>query len=241
MNIGFERINPVPGYPAGTTQTLLNGLPWNSRTQVVTSFKFGIKATLRTSQRGRCCFCRRRLYDDYATHLEHFVDQATHGDYRFEIRNLALSCGTCNVKKNGYFSAWSARYRRLTRSALLTRSPVLAIQLNAGVQFPINATDFRWVNPYVHNYSDHIVLSRGWVFTGCSPIGRRTVRGLRLNELAEVERRALAERLEMRGGRLSMLVAALAELDQHRASDVARAAATVISRRRNAGMDSSRT
>lgn len=89
-------------------------------------------------------------------------------------------------------------------------------------------------NPYVHNYSDHIVLSHGWVFTGRSPTGRRTVRGLRLNDLQEVERRALNERLESRGGLLSMLVATLAELDHHRAGDVARVAAKAIARRRHA-------
>jgi 5-methylcytosine-specific restriction endonuclease McrA len=234
MNIGFECINPVPQYPAGITQALLNAFPWNSRKQIVTSFKLELKASLRTVQHGRCCFCRRLLYDDYAAHLEHFVDQSTHPDHRYEIRNLALSCGTCNVKKNGYFSTWVARYRRLTKNPGATRTPVLSIHLNPGAHFPINSAEFRWVNPYVHKYSDHIVLAHGWVFIGRSATGQRTVRGLRLNELEEVERRALTERLEMRGGLLSMLVASLAELDQHRARDIARVVAAGIARRRNA-------
>jgi hypothetical protein len=234
MNVGFERIHPVPGYPTGTTAALLYGLPWNSGRQVVTTFKRELKIALRASQMGRCCFCRRLLYDDYAVHLEHFVDQASHADHRFEIRNLALSCGTCNARKNGYFSTWSTRYRRLTKNHATTQTPTLKFQLNAGAPFPSASGDFRWVNPYVHHYSAHIQLVHGWVFTGRTLEGRRTVRGLRLNELADIERRALTERLEMRGGRLSTLVATLPEFNQHRARDIARAVAVVLARRRRA-------
>ncbi len=234
MNIGFERINPVPLYLAGTTQALLNAYTWTSKARIVTDFKTELKRNLRTCQFGRCCFCRRLLYDDYAAQLEHFVDKDSYPEHRFEIRNLAVSCGTCNVKKNGYFSKWMAGYRRLTNNPNAIRIPVFSIQLNSGAQFPTNSADFRWVNPYVHNYSDHIAIARGWVFTWHSPTGRRTVRGLRLNDLAEVELRALKEKLEMRGGMLSMLVASMSELEVHRARDIARVVAKVITRRRNA-------
>lgn len=234
MNVGFERITPTPGYPAGITASALNGLPWTSQANVVLAFKSELKVALRTCQLGRCCFCRRALYDDYATHLEHFLDKASFADYRFEIRNLALSCGTCNIKKNGYFSTWSKRYQLITKSTVVTRTPVLRAQLNPGDAFPTAPIDFRWVNPHVHNYSQHVTLTRGWVFKGRTSEGRRTIRGLRLNELAEIERRALTERLGMRGGVLSTLVAALAEMNQHRAHEAARAAVAVIVRRRKA-------
>lgn len=232
MNVGFDRIAPVPQHPAGSTPAQLSGRKWTSQAQVVTSFKTGLRASLRIAQAGRCCFCRRLFYDDYAVHLEHFVDQGRHEAYRFEIRNLALSCGTCNVKKNGYFKTWAYRYMRLTKSPAALQVPTLNIQLNAGDPFPTNVAHFRWVNPYVHSYSDHIVLAHGWVFTGMTPEGRRTVRGLRLNDLAEIEQRALRERLQMRGGLLSTLTAAIGECSQHRAREVAKAVAVVIARRR---------
>ena len=232
MNVGFERIAPVPQHPADSTPAQLSGRNWTSQAQVVTSFKTELKATLPIAQTGRCCFCRRLPYDDYAVHLEHFVDQGTHEAYRFEIRNLALSCGTCNVKKNGYFKTWAYRYKRLTKNPAALQIPTLNTQLNAGAPFPTSATHFRWVNPYVHSYSDHIALALGWVFTGMTPEGRRTIRGLQLNDLAKIEQRALRERLQMRGGVLSTLTAAIGECSQHRAREVAKTVATVIARRR---------
>lgn len=237
MNIGFERITPTPGYPDGTSAAALSSLSWESRANVVKLFKERLKISLRTAQLGRCCFCRRHLSDDGATHFEHFIDKASYVGYTFEILNLALSCGTCNTKKNGHFSSWARRYRYITRNfvgPLIPRSPVLRVQLKPGSVFPTSPEDFRWVNPHFHEYSQHIKLTRGWVFEGCSRAGKRTIHGLQLNGVEEIERRALTERLEMRGGRLSMLVGAMAMLNQHRASEVATAVVAVIKRRRKA-------
>lgn len=237
MNIGFERIAPTPGYPVGTTAAALSGLGWESRVNVAVTFRGGLKIALRTAQLGRCCFCRRQLYDDYATHLEHFVDKATFPQFGYEIRNLALSCGTCNIRKNAYFSTWNRKYRFLTKSfvgPLPARCPVLSAALNHCDPFPTSPVNFKWVNPHFHNYSQHILLARGWVFEGQTREGRRTIRSLKLNDLGQIERRALAERLEARGGTLSMLVGAISMLDQHRANDVKDAIIKVIHRRREA-------
>ncbi|MGJ7501220.1 hypothetical protein ACSFBF_12740 [Variovorax sp. ZT5P49] len=237
MNVGFEKITPTPAYPDGTSAAALHGLPWSSGTNVVTLFKTELKPVLRKAQRGRCCFCRRLLYHDYATHLEHFVDKGGYEDYTFEIQNLALACGTCNIKKNGHFSTWTKRFNDLSAKTgypVTARCPVLAVQLNKGAPFPTSPADFRWVNPHLHKYSDHIEVRRGWVFYGKTREGTRTIRGVKLNEVGEVEQRALSERLETRGGRLSMLVGALAELHEQRARDVAKAVVLVIKRRRQA-------
>lgn len=237
MNIGFERIIPTPGYPAGTTAAALVGLTWESRANVAIAFRAGLKIALRAAQLGRCCFCRRHLYDDYATHLEHFVDKATFPQFGYEIRNLALSCGTCNIRKNAYFSTWDRRYRFMTRNfvgPVLARCPVLCFALKSGDAFPAASVNFSWVNPHFHFYSQHILLTRGWVFEGQSKEGRRTIRSLKLNDVGQIERRALAERLEARGGALSMLVGAISVLDQHRANDVKDAIIKVIRRRREA-------
>lgn len=237
MNIGFERIVPTPSYPVGTTAAALTGLTWGSQTNVAKAFRSGLKIALRKAQLGRCCFCRRQLYDDYATHLEHFVDKATFPHFGYEIRNLALSCGTCNIWKNAHFSTWDRRYRFITRKfvgPLLARCPVLNVSLYADDPFPTIPANFSWVNPHLHNYSQHILLARGWVFEGQSPQGRRTIRSLKLNDVGQIERRALAERLEARGGALSMLVGIISVLDQHRANDVKDAVIKVIQRRREA-------
>jgi hypothetical protein len=242
VNIGFESIDPTPSYPAGTTAAALVDLAWESKAIVAIAFRRGLKIALRTSQLGRCCFCRRHLYDDYATHLEHFLDKATFPQFSYEIRNLALSCGTCNIRKSAYFSTWDRRYRFITRNfvgPILARCPAIRVALVAGDPFPTAPADFSWVNPHFHRYSQHILLVRGWVFEGRSPEGRRTIRSLKLNDVGQIERRALAERLEARGGALSMLVGALFVLDQHRANDVKDAIIKVIRRRREAAKASS--
>lgn len=231
MNVGYESIYPPPTYPSGITTSILTGNSWTAGGPVE-KFKNELRGRLFDLQIGRCCYCRRALTEPIATHLEHFIDHKKFSDYRFEIRNLALSCSICNIKKAGYFKTWDKRYRGITKTAPITRTPVVKIQVVPGAAYPTIPADFRWVNPYVHKYSDHIKLERGWVFTGISKEGRRTIRGLRMNLLIEVERRAMETRFAMRGGPLSTLVGAFAELNQHRARDVANAVAKVIRRRR---------
>lgn len=240
MNIGFECIVPTPAHPTGVTAATLNAYAWSSQANLVTQFKDSVKRALRTAQLGRCCFCRIRLGADIDTDLEHFVDKDKFPEFRFEIRNLALSCATCNTKKNGAFAGWRTKMRSRPREFVGPRPrmcPVLNVTINAGDSFPVSPNKFRWVNPHLHKYSDHITVERGWVFTARTLTGRRTVRGLKLNDLGDVERRALYETLEMRGGRLSMLVCALGEMEQHRAYDVGFAIAKVIKRRRQAAND----
>ena len=236
MNIGFERIAPTPKHPAGPIAApALAGLTWESKANVAITFRASLKIALRTAQLGRCCFCRRQLYDDYATHLEHFVDKAKFPQFCYEIRNLALSCGTCNIRKNAYFSTWDRRYRFITRNFVgpaLGRCPVLNAVIMTGDTYPSKPSSFRWVNPHLHNFSQHILLSRGWVFKGRTTEGRRTIRSLKLNDVGQIERRALTERLEARGGTLSMLVGAISVMDQHRANDIKDAIVKVIRRRR---------
>jgi hypothetical protein len=231
MDIGFNFIDPVPELPDGVVASDLAGLKWTSNSNIANLFKEKVKTELRKTQRGRCCFCRRVLFDDYATHLEHFVDKDSFPDYTFVIRNIALSCGTCNIKKNGYFQRWSKHTQKPSLAVTAHCSPVTNSALPPGSIYPSKATDFRWVNPYAHNYSDHIDLSRGWIFRSLTREGQRTIKWLKLNDLGEVEKRALAERMESKGGMLSMMVYAVSELSQHRAKEVGSTLAQAIKRR----------
>jgi uncharacterized protein (TIGR02646 family) len=237
MKVGFERIDPTPDYPAEASAHALIGAAWDSEIAVVKHFKAYLKPELRKLQLARCCFCRRLLYDDYAAHLEHFIDKAQYGVFTFEIKNLALSCGTCNGKKNGFFRKLSTRLKqsaKLSGKAFTSRCPVLTTELLAGMPFPNTEDAFRWVNPHIDEYSKHIQLTRGWVFQAKTRKGSRTIRGVKLNEIASIEQRALAERFETRGGKLSMLVGMIAELNHHRAKEVATAVAKIIARRKAA-------
>lgn len=231
MNIGFEYIDPEPTFPPGLSQADFNRLKWSSQSKVAIEFKTSLKIDLREAQRGRCCFCRRFLFDDYATHIEHFIDKDSFPEYTFSIRNLALSCGTCNFKKNGYFRKWMKRTTAPSLAVTPHCSPVTNVPLPPGSAYPSDAKNFRWVNPYTHSYSEHIELVRGWMFRGLSREGRRTIRWLKLNEIGEIERRALAERMEGRGGILSMMVHAISELSHHRAKHIGESLTKAIKRR----------
>lgn len=237
ISIGYEQIDPVPVLPSNIVVAKLHGLPWGSGKKRVALFKDSLKPLLRAVQKGRCSFCRRLLYDDYAAHLEHFIEHSIHQGYRFEIRNLSLSCGTCNGKKNGYYKSLNGLVnKRAARGGLapIKRSPVLGVTLAANSALPLLSENYRWVHPYFDRYSENIEIQKGWIFVGRSRKGHRTIRSVRLNDLAQIERRALAEKLALRKGRLSMLVSAAAELSSHRAGHVLELVAKDLRRRREA-------
>lgn len=236
MNIGFERIFPTPLYPPGASRTLLEGRSWFEQSVVVTEFKKLVKIEFRKAQLGRCCFCRRVLFDDYATHIEHFIEKAIYGEYAFEIKNLSLSCGTCNIQKNARNKAFTAALKHLAlRNGKMPkqRCYTLVQDILPGSPLPGTSEEYRWIHPHLDSYSNHIKIDKSWIFVGKTLKGTRTIRGVKLNVLALIEQRALLERLETRDGRLSILVAAMAELSHHRASEVASAVVKVLRRRRN--------
>jgi len=236
MNIGFEKIIPTPQYPQGIQATHLAGLDWSSKANVVVQFKAAIKQDLRTAQNGRCSYCRRLLFDDIATHIEHFVEKSQYNEYAFEIQNLSLSCGTCNTQKNGYnntFNSWLKKRAKRAGRDLQSRCPTLLYEPAAGSALPSTSQDYRWVHPHLDNYSQNIRIERGWVFVGSTLKGTRTIRSVKLNALAKIEQRALSERLATRGGMLSTLVGAMAELNRHKAREVAATVVKVLQRRRN--------
>jgi len=233
MNIGFDTIDPTYSYPNGVTAASLSVYPWDSDANVVTNFKAALKDHLRDSQFGRCCYCRRALPDPEVTDLEHFVEKSAYSWLKFEIRNLALSCRTCNTMKNAAYTRFCARRSREETVRLGTRtkvreSPTLAAPLAANSPLPAVAGDYLWVHPHFDRFSDHLVLKRGWIYVAISPKGEATKRELQFNELATLERRAMAERLAMRGGRLSLMVSGMAELNNAKLSEVCVALAREI-------------
>jgi len=236
MNIGYERIAPTPVYPAGLTAAGLSAIPWSPGNVDVKTFKASIKTALREAQNGRCCYCRRMLSDVMTTHLEHFVEQSVHRWLTYEIQNLALSCPTCNSKKNASFSKLGARLSRIASSKTgvrvkVKRAPALVAPLAENDPLPTISSAYRWVHPHFDNFSDHIDIKKGWIFTWSSKKGQLTIKGMELNALAQIERRALSERMAARSGGLSILLGGLAELNHANAKDVCAAIATELRRR----------
>jgi uncharacterized protein (TIGR02646 family) len=232
MNIGFERIAPTPLYAEGVDINTFSGLSWTSRAAVVTHFKSTLKTELRRVQAGLCCYCRRPLpSDDLVTHLEHFVEKAAHPGFTFEIRNLALSCATCNSKKNASFSLLCGKLSRRASARAgvpteIKRCPVLA---TSTVPVAINnSQDYRWVHPHLDNLSDHLTIAKGYIFRQRTLKGHRTIKGMDLNSLGRLEHRAAVERLSNRQGVVSLAFGIAAQLEYNTAPQVFSMVAAVV-------------
>jgi hypothetical protein len=176
------------------------------------------------------------LSDPMTTDLEHFIEKAVHPWLTFEIQNLALSCRTCNSKKNELFLRLFSRLSRSASAAAgapvkVQRCLTLVAPLAPLAPLPTASAAYRWVHPHFDNFSAHVTIQKGWVFTWRSAKGFRTISGMQLNALAQIERRALAERMAARGGPLSMLLGAVAELNHASARDVCAGIAAELRRR----------
>ena len=98
-----------------------------------------------------------------------------------------------------------------TRAIRHSRDPG-SIKLAPGVIGILNTeipASYRWVHPYYDNYSENICIKRNWIYAPNSRKGSRTIRSLRLNELATMEKTARRERLISKGGMISLLGTAL--------------------------------
>lgn len=235
MKLGYEGINPTPPYPSGIDIKKLSKFKWDSKSQAVLTFKEILKEDLWRIQMGRCCYCRRFLYEKTVTHLEHFVEKTVYPTFTFEIKNLALSCAVCNSQKNKKFlrlNGFLKKRAKKTGTVAMSYCPALSPAVLVGIVLPTIATHYRWVHPHLDLYSQHISIQKSWIFRGITRKGFRTVNGLNLNALALIEQRAMQDRFASRGGPLSFLVGFLAELNQNKAKVVGAAVAAELRRRR---------
>lgn len=235
MIFGFEKVDPTPAMPEGVTSAMLNGRDWESNARAVKAFKAHLKLDLRGTQKARCCFCRRFLGDHEDATLEHFMEKAIHTAFTFEIKNIALSCARCNRRKQHNCSRlWSLLdrfefYRSGSKPGL--RSSAVFSSLAPVLVLPLE-NQYRWVHPHFHSYSEHILLSIGWIFVPISKQGRRTIRGLGLNEIAELERRKSEEQwMEDGGGELARAVMLVGEVGPERAMEISAAIEKVVRER----------
>jgi uncharacterized protein (TIGR02646 family) len=211
LSIGYENISPTPEYPEGICLNSLRGSGWDSKSAKVQKFKEHVKEKFRESQRGRCAFCRRQLGDIRDTHLEHFIEKAAYPDFTFVITNLALTCSTCNGRKEDE----RKRLLKTLRVRAKRRGRVIGdIRLTPAVFGTITdemprLAQYRWIHPHFDVYSKNVSIKKDWIYVPCSLKGYRTVRSLRLNELASMERIARRERLLSKKGLVALLGTAI--------------------------------
>lgn len=205
IDAGFELIAPTPSYPNGITKAMLLGKRWENSSGRVAAFKKHLKEQLRLIQGGRCAYCRRLLGLVSDTDIEHIVEKALFSDFTYEVYNLALSCSECNSAKNLH-SQYLKKKLKLTNNV----APFLSSPIAAGSAYPSTPNSYRWVHPHFDEYSQHILISKGWIYKNRSPKGARQIRFLKFNRIGKIEKNFRLERLKARkgpGAKLCYLIA----------------------------------
>jgi uncharacterized protein (TIGR02646 family) len=154
--VSFEKIN-IPYQHTNEDLNILNAdypvtpSDWNK--DKYTQVKARIISHLRNQQENLCCYCKNPLgYDLKQVDIEHIIPKSTHVQFTFEPKNLALSCPSCNTKKS-------------------TKN-VLARTIR---KYPKDHEKFLIVHPHFSNYSDHICLLGGIIYSGKDQRGNNTI------------------------------------------------------------------
>jgi uncharacterized protein (TIGR02646 family) len=221
INVGYEKIDPTPTLPIGITPSSLKNCKWESKSKAALKFKSQIKVELRRLQIGRCCFCRRHLFDDNSVDIEHFLEKSA-TLLNFEIQNLALSCKTCNGNKNSIFLKICGYLSRKATKRTGIKTEVqqcVALLGQYNPMLPLANQSYRWVHPHFDTYTDHISIHKSWIFKWKTGKGRSTVIGLKLNSIGQLERRSAQERLASKSG-LALIVAMLHEADNIKKAEI---------------------
>jgi uncharacterized protein (TIGR02646 family) len=114
-----------------------------------------IKHHYEQEQGFRCCYCGIHLPTSHGRvwDAEHIVPKASHPQFLFEPKNLAVSCIDCNSSK------------------LDTRILVN----NAVVNYPRTSDAFIIVHPHFDNIDDHIAVSLGKFYIPKTVKGEKTI------------------------------------------------------------------
>lgn len=150
-----------------------------------------LRKILLVAQKAQCAYCRRRIKDELGhVEIDHILPKSAKGDvarrisnaeadrfctqgypqFAFEKRNLILTCKRCNNKKGSYDL-------RLNRS------------IAADPAYILNSNYYSWVHPYTDQYSEHISLYKGLIYTPLnrSIKGDALIRICKLDSIAAVE------------------------------------------------------
>ncbi|OEZ98157.1 HNH endonuclease [Duganella sp. HH101] len=195
-------------------------LEWSTKLDGITD----LRSELLKIQHFRCAYCQTPIFADQngLRELEHilpkhaspYVDITTgftsifsdryhtygYEQFCFEPKNIIITCKQCNSSKT-------------TFDPLFIRSLVLS-------DYPVIATDFFWVHPYFHHYSEHITISENWTYKGETYEGKALIRVCKLDEIEVLARRQMAAALAEHASNLKLTLKKFsAHIDDLAASD----------------------
>lgn len=155
----------------------VGSIKWGDKS--LAAIKKSIRVSIRTQQKGRCYFCKRRIIIERKNAyeaIEHYLDKskAHYRKWVFNPLNLTICCQGCNIQKStrelGNSAIWSHAHR------------------------PPLAGNYRWIHPYFDDYFENIEIHPGPVYKvkagAPKPIqAQNMIDDLKLSDLKELERR----------------------------------------------------
>lgn len=152
---------------------------WTKKT--LSPIRKELRSSLLKLQNYTCAYCRRALSHEIGRNeIDHIIAKAIDDMARFtyERMNLVAICKRCNKNKSD--------------------KPVLAVSLTDACAYPLKSTDYFWVHPYIHKYSEHIRIHESYIFEamGDKHTKRRAqalIDACQLSSMPEVEKRRALE------------------------------------------------
>ncbi|TKC87909.1 HNH endonuclease [Trinickia terrae] len=184
---------PETSIPYNVRQALaqINEEIWNVSIQAVVD----LRSHLLLAQKYRCAYCQVTIAGDQGglRELDHVLPKEMSGycdsrksvscvfknrrhtvgywDFAYEWRNLVVTCKQCNTNKGSF-------------------DPLL-IRPFWSSTYPANKDEFLWVHPYFHKYSDHVRITRKWLYEARSFEGKALIKVCKLDNSEVLARRKL--------------------------------------------------
>jgi 5-methylcytosine-specific restriction endonuclease McrA len=189
-----EALSDLEVPPAIRAQLLLHGdVPWNTGLPGIPE----LRCILLEAQRFRCAYCQVTISGDQGglRELDHVLPKAPsapcdsfkcvsaafpdrrhtagYSKFRFESRNLVLVCKQCNTNKGSF-------------------DPLFIRPWHEDL-YPSDANYFLWVHPHFHTYSDHIRITKEWLYQAITYEGQALIKVCKLDRAEVLARRKQVE------------------------------------------------
>lgn len=113
---------------------------WNATRGPIVLVRSSLRDHYLREQKFRCAYCRMEKKERHGMtwDVEHIIPKATHPQFLYEPKNLAMACKECNLAKKD--------------KEVLVR-PRRAIR-----EYPVDKDEFKIVHPHFDKYSDHFEI-----------------------------------------------------------------------------------
>jgi uncharacterized protein (TIGR02646 family) len=155
-----------------------------------------LRKELLKSQKYCCAYCRRKIGLTTGLHqVDHILPSSKHPKFTYTRINLVATCARCNRLKGDLDPRWN-----ITAAA---------------DAYPEHLNGWKWVHPYLHNFSSHIRIRESFIFEVVPRSGIARQRALaviekcKLFKLSTIERRATSETMRRGGDSLDGILQAI--------------------------------